>query len=138
MNIDKKKIHKDSEIWNYENEIEFTVELISFFEDERKRIERERKSSSRHIAFEMLDDNKIYKSVIYKNKSIEEKIEITEQLSVVNEFLKSLTSKQRARYCLYKLYDMSFEDIAKIENSNKKSVWESVKQVEEKIKKLEK
>ncbi len=134
--IDKNKIHKNSEIWQYEGLVEFTEELIEFFEDERKRNKRETMSDHRHLAFEELDSNTIYKSIKNKEISLECKVELLEELNEVRAFLDSLTEKQRKRYCLHKFFGMSFEKIAIMENLNKKTVWESVHQVEEKIKRL--
>ncbi len=131
-----KKIHKDSEIWQYEGLVEFTDELIEFFEKERKRKEREEKRDFRHIAFEQLDDEVVQITGAKKQVSVERKVEISFEMDLLEEFLNSLTEKQKNRYCLHKLLNMTYEEVAKKEGVSKMTVWESIQQVEKKLKKL--
>ena len=59
-----------------------------------------------------------------------------ERLSVVNRALDKLTEKQRKRYLLYIVDGLSTWQIAELEGTNQKSVYESLQAAEKKIKKV--
>ncbi len=129
-----KKIHKNSEIWQYEGLVEFSDELIEFFDEERKRTEREEKNNFRHIAFEGIDNEAVQIANAKKQLSVERKVEISSVIEQLNEFLNTLTEKQKNRHCLYKLFNMTYGEIAKNEGVSKISIWETIQQGEKKLK----
>lgn len=132
--INELEIHKDSEIWKYEGQVEFTQELVEFFEEERKRAMREEKSDHRHIAFKNLDDYATYKSIINKNITVDEKVEINILLEQVNLALNKLTDVEKKRYILNKIYGYTIKNIAEVEKVSPKRIEKSLKNANLKMK----
>ncbi len=130
---DKKQIHIDSEIWDYDGQIEFTPELIEFYEQERRKEERMRKRDRRHISFKKLDTDSINKLIVQKPVSIEREIESKILLANVFETIETFTETEKRRYILNKIYGMKIVDIAKMEQVDSSSVRESIKKSQEKI-----
>ncbi len=134
----KFKIHKDSEIWNYEGKIEFTKELIEFFEEERKKVVRDDKSDGRHIAFEDLDCDSIYNSIVKKDLGVAEKVEINILMDSIYNILETLTEVEKRRFTLHKIIGFKIVEIAELENVDSSSVRETINSVQRKLRDIEK
>lgn len=130
--IEKQKIHKDSEIWRYANEIEFTNELVDFFEEERKRIKREKQSDFRHIAFESLDNHTTYNYIKNKRYSVEEQVMLNQIYSELN----NVSEVERRRYVLHKIYGLKKVEIAEKEGVSESAIRKSIKCTEQKLRKI--
>lgn len=132
MIIDKNKIHKDSEIWNYEGKVEFTQELIDFFEEERKRIKRENQQIHRNIAFE--DMNILLQQMKgSKTTSLEREVENNILLQDIFNVIKNCTSTEQNRFILHRILGLTLIEIAERENVTKVAVLKSIKKVDKKL-----
>lgn len=129
----KFKIHKDSEIWNYDGKVKFIRELVDFFEEERKKVVRDDKSDGRHIAFEDLDDDSTYNLIVKKDLGVPEKVEINFIFEEVYKVLANATKLERERFFLNKINGLKIIEIAKLENVSEFAVRKSVKAVSNKI-----
>ncbi len=130
--VDKKKIHKNSEIWNYDGQVEFTQELVDFFEDERKRVKREQQQNNRNLAFEDMDIV-LQQLNINKKTSLEKKVENNILIQDIFKILKSCTSLEQSRFIKHRVFGFTLTDIAKCENVSKMAVLKSIKKVDKKL-----
>lgn len=130
---DKNKIHKSSEIWQYEGLVEFTPKLVDFFEGERKRVNREIQNDFRHIAFEDIDNDGVQSSIKGKILSTEEQFEINMILEKVYKTLDTLTEVEQRRFKLNRIVGLTIKEIAKLENVTIFAVKKSLRSAKSKI-----
>ncbi len=133
MSIDKKKIHKDSEIWNYEGQVEFTKELVDFFEEERKFLERQRKRDSRNLAFEDIELDKVQNQIRAKGLEVDKQAEINILLEKTMVLLNNLTEVEKRRFKLNRIYGLTVSEIATLENVSANVVSKSIKKALKKL-----
>lgn len=131
--FDKSKIHKDSEIWKYEGVVDFTEELVNFFEAERKHSDKERKNDARHLTHESLDWDSTITSVKDMKMSVEDQVIFNIFISRLCRSLNLLTETEKRRYILKYILGYKIVEIAKIEDVSKVTIKYSLNSAENKI-----
>ncbi len=132
--MNKDKIHKNNEILNYEGKVEFSEELVSFYEKERKLKEKVRKEKSRH---ENLTPNLELDELHSKmNYGVEEEVLYNELVETLQKGLETLTDKQKQRFIMNKFENKSILQISNELGASSSSVSESITQAEKKLKKF--
>lgn len=108
--------------------------LVKDMDEEDKRIER--KETRRHVSLETFNDDIHAPQVSTPDMSIEEQILLGERMDKLFKAINTeLTPKQRIRL-LRRIYGMSLEEIAKLENVHFTAVSQSINYAVEKIKKI--
>ena len=108
--------------------------LVQEMNDEEKRIER--KETRRHISLNEFNDDTHAPQPLYDAMSTEDRILLGETMDKLFQIInQELTPKQRIRL-LRRLYGMSLDEIAKLDNVHFTAVSQSLNYAIEKIKKI--
>lgn len=129
------EIHRDSEILKYEGQIEFTPELVEFFEEERKRKQRVKRHDDRTIAFENLDFYSNENLITRKEVAVDTQVETNILLKQVFDVIDTFTEVEKRRFILNRVVGLKIVEIAEMEKVNKVAVKLSINNAEKKLKK---
>ncbi len=129
------EIHRDSEILNYEGQIEFTPELVEFFEEERKRKQRVKRHDDRNIAFENLDFYSNENLITRKEVAVDTQVETNILLKQVFDIIDTFTEVEKRRFILNRVVGLKMIEIAEMEKVHKSAVKFSIDNAEKKLKK---
>lgn len=128
------KIHRDSEIWRYEGQIEFTQELVDFYEQERKKIQNESKNDSRNTSLENIYLDSTYKLLVKKPKSVDEQVLSNILMQQIFDAMKTLTEVEKRRFILNRIGGLKIVEIAELEKVSSVTAKLSIDSAERKLK----
>jgi hypothetical protein len=118
---------------NVSKEIEVSPDIYSVFEDFLRKEESIIRRDKRHIKRAVLTDVELYKRALNKPKSVEDEVIDNQRNEKLEQAISELTETMRRRFILYHDCGLTYERIARIENRNIRSVFDSIRAAEEKI-----
>ena len=116
-----------------EREVKVTLAVYSEFLRFVKTERNLRRWAERHIEQSCLSCENLFKRALYPQKSAEDAVFDKLRDDKVKQIINSLTVIQKRRFILYHEFNMTYEEIAEIEDRSPIPVFRSIKQAEAKI-----
>jgi DNA-directed RNA polymerase specialized sigma24 family protein len=118
---------------NVLQEVEVTYDVYLVFEDSLRKEKSLTRWLRRRIERAALTDIEIYKRALHRPKSVENEVLDNLRNEKLEQAISELPETMRRRFILYHDCGLTYERIARIENRNIKSIFESIRAAEGKI-----